>query len=75
MNKDGLFSYYDLSNYLINPDKFNEIYINDLSKYITIYEIKQKWNSIQLDNINNDLAKILSSIQKKDVMQYKNILN
>jgi hypothetical protein len=67
MNKDGLFSYYDLSNYLVNQDKFNEISINNMREYLTVYDVKQKWNSIILDNINDDLKKILIDIQKKRI--------
>ena len=73
MNRDGLFSYFDLSNYLVNPDKFNEISINNLREYLSIYQIKQKNNIISFNNINDDLKKILTDIMKhriKTIQKY-----
>ena len=57
LNKDGLHTYRDLSNYLINPDKFNEINIKDLKNYFTIFNIKQPYDVIMLNNIDEDLKK------------------
>jgi hypothetical protein len=67
MNRDGLFSFTDLSSYLLNPDKFSEININNLRNYLSIYEYKQKWGVILLENINDDFKKILQEIQKQRV--------
>jgi hypothetical protein len=67
MNKDGLFSYIDLSNYLINPNKFSEIYINHLQDYIMTFEIGPVAEMIWFSNINNDLKKILMNIQEKRI--------
>ena len=73
LNRDGLFGYTDMSSYLLNPDKFSEININNLRDYISIYELKQKWGFILLSNINDDLKIILQKIQKQRVKAYINI--
>ena len=67
LNKDGLYKYTDLSNYLINPDKFNEINIKDLKSYISLFDIKQQYNAIFIDNIDQDLKKILLEINNKRI--------
>jgi hypothetical protein len=67
LNKDGLHTYRDLSNYLINPDKFNEINIKDLKNYFTIFNIKQPYDVIMLNNIDEDLKKILLEINNKRI--------
>jgi len=65
MNLDGLFGYGDLSNYLINQDRFNEIDLNELSKYLSIYNIDV--GHINDRNINENLKKILQAIQNKRI--------
>ncbi len=67
MNNEGLSSYFDLSNYLTNPEKFSEIDINSLKDYLVIYDIKQKYDCIGLNDINQDLERILNEIQKKRI--------
>jgi len=67
MNRDGLFNYFELSNYLINQDQFTKININNLREYLSIYEVKQKFHIINLNNINDDLKKILQTIQNKRI--------
>jgi hypothetical protein len=67
INNDGLFGYTDLSDYLTNPEKFSEISISNLRDYIIIYGIRQKFDSIRLNDINQDLEKIIREIQKKRV--------
>jgi hypothetical protein len=63
LNRDGLSGFTDLSNYLVNPDKFSEINISILRDYLSIYEVKQKFDMINLSNISDDLKRILKSIQ------------
>ena len=73
MNRDGLFGYDDLSKYLTNSDSFYEININDLQTYISIYDIKQKFNMIRLRNIESDLTNILKQIiyiKTKKIQKY-----
>jgi hypothetical protein len=67
MNKDGLFGYYDLSDYLINPDKFSEIDINNIQAYMTTFEINQKFDHIPINNFKNDIKNILKQIQNKRI--------
>jgi hypothetical protein len=67
INNDGLSSYFDLSNYLTNADKFSEIPVSSLRDYLIIYGIKQKYDSINFDNINDDLKRIMNEIQKKRI--------
>ena len=67
INKDGLFGFPDISNYLINPDSFNEININNLSSYLNIYQLKTKWDMIPLNNITKDLTDLLTKIQKQRI--------
>ena len=57
MNLDGMNGHNDLSNYLIDLDSFSNININSLKDYFIIYEIKQKYNSIMINDINEDLQK------------------
>ena len=64
MNKDGLFSYFDLSNYLVNQNDFNKININHLVQYLTIYDIQQR---INMNTITDDLKIILQKIQKNRI--------
>jgi len=71
MNRYGLFGYTDLSNFLINPDKFNEIRLSDIQAYMTIFELKQKWDLFNVGMFNDDFTKILQQIQKKRI---KNII-
>jgi hypothetical protein len=71
MNRYGLFGYTDLSNFLINPDKFNEIKLSDIQAYMTIFELKQKWDLFNVGMFNDDFTKILQQIQKKRI---KNII-
>ena len=73
MNKHGLFGYSDLSNYLVYPDFFSEISINNLREYISMYDIKGKWGTIAFAHINEDLRYILRTIQKnriKNIQKY-----
>ena len=67
MNRDGMYGYSDITNYLIDPDSFSNININSLKDYFIIYEIKQKYNSIMINNINEDLQKLLRKIQDKRI--------
>jgi hypothetical protein len=67
INKDGLFGFPEMTNYLINPDSFNEIYINNLSSYLNIYQLKTKWDMIHLNNITKDLTDLLTNIQKRRI--------
>jgi hypothetical protein len=67
MNIHGMKGYTDLTNYLIDPESFSNIDINSLKDYFIIYEIKQKYNSIMINNINEDLKKILIKIQQKRI--------
>jgi len=41
MNKDGLLGYPDISNYLVNIDKFNEINIKDTKLFIYLSNINK----------------------------------
>lgn len=69
MNKNGLFGYYDLSNYLINTDKFGEIELKYLRDYLITYEIKPEYNiSYELD-LKNILLKI-NSYRVKAIQKY-----
>jgi len=65
MNLDGLFGYNDLSNYLINQNKFNEISLDELSKYLSIYNIDAGY--INDKNISDNLKKILQKIKEKRI--------
>lgn len=67
INKDGLFGFPDISNYLINPDSFNEINIDNLSSYLNIYQLRTKWDMIRLNNITKDLTDLLTNIQKRRI--------
>jgi hypothetical protein len=67
LNRDGLLGYMDLSDYLINPDKFSEINVNVLRDYLSIYEVKQKFGIITFSDISDDLKKILKTIQEHRV--------
>lgn len=62
MNRDGLFGYMDLSNYLVYPEVFGEINIKNLREYISMFNIKQPRNRIQIEYINDDLTNILTQI-------------
>ena len=62
MNRDGLFGYAELSTYLLNPEKFNEINVDDLKEYFSLYDIKTQWSVIPFANINNDIKSILKKI-------------
>jgi len=78
MNRDGLFGYTDLSNYLINCDFFNEININHLQSYLSIYDIKTKFNVIYTHEINKTLSEILKkiiNIKIKKIKKYIQIEN
>jgi hypothetical protein len=73
LNKDGLYGYPDLSNYLVNPDKFSEISISNLQDYLMIFNIEQEWEMIWFSKINDDLKKILKKIQEeriKNIQKY-----
>lgn len=61
LNTDGLISYLDLSDYLINPQKFYEIDIKNLKNYLVLYQITCE--NIYFDNIDEKLEKILKQIQ------------
>lgn len=65
MNLDGLFGFHDLSNYLIDQDKFNEISLEELSKYLSIYNIDTGY--INDKNISDNLKKILQKIKEKRI--------
>jgi hypothetical protein len=70
MNKDGLYGFPDISNYLVKPDVFSKISINSLEQYIITFDIKQKFEVIEFNLISADLTKILQKIQQ---MRIKNI--
>jgi hypothetical protein len=74
MNKDGLFGYSDLSDYLINTDKFSEIDINNIEAYMTTFEINQKFDHIPINNFKNDVNNILKQIQNKRIQNIKKYL-
>lgn len=65
MNLDGLVSYTDLTNYLINTEKFYSFNLEDLKNYLTLFQIEFK--RIDFFNVNDQLNKILKSIQNKRV--------
>lgn len=67
MNTDGLFGYFDLSNYLTDQNNFNEISVNNFKEYLIIYNIKQKFDFIDFYNINIDLKRLLLEIQTKRI--------
>jgi hypothetical protein len=64
LNSDGLRGYRDLSNYLLNSDKFYEIQIDYLRDYMEIFDIKTTFNKINIANITVELNKLLTEIQK-----------
>jgi hypothetical protein len=69
INSNGFFGYTDLSNYLINPDKFSEISLKHLEQYLAVYNINiQKCNS-------EALKKYLVEINNNRIKNIKKYLN
>ena len=81
LNSDGLRGYRDLSNYLLNSDKFYEIQIDYLRDYIEIFDIKTTESSrlykgiqekqiifihTQASNKTIDLSKIVENFINKE---------
>ena len=72
MNKDGLFGYLDISNYLINPDKFSEIDSKHLSEYLVVYQLN---SNIYVNITNNDITEILNKIQQRRIKAIQKYLD
>jgi len=73
MNKDGLYTFRDITNFLISNDEFTEIKKSDIKSYISIFDIKFD-NYDLIENIN----KILEEIQTnriKNCIKYIKILD
>ncbi len=62
LNKDGLYGYTDMSNYLINRDKFFEISLKDVIKYVSIYDIDLQFQLPLTEQIETELARAVKKI-------------
>jgi len=63
MNRDGLFGRPDLSTYLLDPDRFCEIPMKDMERYMTIYEVEWDWNKPMIEN----MTYIMQTINRKRI--------
>jgi hypothetical protein len=65
LNSDGSISYLDLSDYLTQSKKFYEISMDNLKKFLLVYQIN--YTCIYFDNIDTELKKILQQIQLRRI--------